>query len=305
IQIAPSSAAAGYARTALAAMTPGARSATPSSARSVASVSSASAATPDDDDMRNLPDRASFYFTKESGGHMAVNVMINGHQVPCLFDTGAGAFFYKDQLVAAGVDCNKARPAGQTRGWAGTPVPIFAMPAEVRLGNLTRTIMITMEESASGLNKNLIGQTMIQGYQYEIDDKGGRVDLKKTISNTEQRVDSLYDVPLTVEGSRDIIMIEVNGHKVPAFIDTGSAFTIVNSSTAQACGIESTGTQGMMGVGGALTVGVGTAKIRLGPISKEFTVRIGGSAGCCIGQDFMEGWRFKTDREHGLLRFFH
>ena len=42
-------------------------------------------------EMASLPDRASFYFTHEPGGHMGVTVSVNNHQVPALFDTGAGA----------------------------------------------------------------------------------------------------------------------------------------------------------------------------------------------------------------------
>jgi predicted aspartyl protease len=257
------------------------------------------------EEMKSLPDTASFYFTKEPNGHMAVNLMVNGHPVQAYFDTGAGAFFYKDQLLADGVDCNRAVPAGYTHGWAGKPVQVYSMPAEIKLGTLTRKIHITMEASNTGLGKNLIGQSLINGYQYEIDDKGGRVDLRKTIASTAQKQDAMYDIPCIVTNERDIIKVEINGRPVTAFIDTGSAFTIIATEVAETLGIETTGSQRMTGVGGELTVKVGTARIRLGPISKDFTVRIGGSGGTCIGQDFMEGWRFKIDREHQLLRFFH
>jgi predicted aspartyl protease len=270
-----------------------------------AAVSQQTMSKADREEMNSLPDTASFYFTKEPNGHMLVNLMVNGHPVQAWFDTGADAFFYKDQLLADGVDCNRAAPCGYTHGWAGKAVEVYSMPAEVKLGTLTRKINITMEASNTGLGKNLIGQSMINGYQYEIDDKGGRVDLKKTIANTEQKIDAMYDVPCTITNSRDIIKVEINGRTVEAFIDTGSAFTIIAPQVAETLGIEGTGSQRMTGVGGELTVKVGTARIRLGPIYKEFTVRIGGSGGTCIGQDFMEGWRFKIDREHQLLRFFH
>jgi len=313
VVLAPDSPAAALARTALSAMAPKTNVSSASVTQAVAAGSavtlpsaanSANAARPGDD-MSTLPDHASFYFTKESSGHMAVTLMLNGHQVPACFDTGANAYFYKDQLLAAGVDCNRAQRAGFGRGWAGTQVPVYSMDADVKLGTLTRRIKIIFEESNTGLQKNLIGQSLIKGYQYEIDDKGGRVELRKTIEKTEQKMDSLYDIPLRVVRSRDIIDIEVNGQKVQTFIDTGASSTIFDYTTAERCGIESTGSARMTGVGGSFSVGLGTARIRLGPISKEFGVHIGGSGGNCIGQDFMEGWRFKIDREHGLLRFFH
>lgn len=258
----------------------------------------------DDPELASLPDTASFYFTKEPGGHMAVDLMVNGHPVKAWFDTGADAFFYKDQLMQSGVDCNKSVAAGYTQGWAGKKVAVAEMPAVIRLGTLTRRLNITMEESSTSLAKNLIGQSFIRGYQYEIDDNGGRVDLRK-VGAAAERLDPMYDIPCTLTGSRDIVDLQINGRKVQAFIDTGSAFTIIDKNTATSCGVESTGSQEMSGVGGNLTVGTGNANIRFGPISREFMVRIGGNAGTCIGQDFMQGWRFKIDRKRGLLRFFH
>jgi predicted aspartyl protease len=253
-----------------------------------------------------LPERAKFYFTRESSGHMAVTASVNNHQLPAWFDTGAsGTLFYRDQLQAAGVDLRHAVSAGYTHGWAGRAVPIYSMDAEVKLGDLTRHIKIIFQDADSGLSRNLIGQTFIQGYQYEIDDKGGRVELRKSIEKDAQQIDPMYDIPLRVVNAKDIIQIEVNGRKVETFIDTGASVSIINQASASQCGIESTGTQILSGVGGSLAVGVGSAKIRLGPIYKDFTIRIGGAAGNCIGQDFMEGWRFKIDRERGLLRFFH
>lgn len=307
IEIDPQSQAAALAQGALKTLRGGAVGAAKTGAASAsrtAAVTAAAVPAKEDDDMAGLPDQANFYFTKEPNGHMAVDIMVNHHPVKAWFDTGADAFFYKDQLRQCGVDCNKAVAAGYTAGWAGKKVAVSQMPAEVTLGNLTRKIDITMEDSASGLEKNLIGQSILRGYQYEIDDNGGRVFLKK-ISGSTDKIDPLYDIPCTLEEGRDIVPLTVNGKKVDVFIDTGSAFTIFDKRTADRLGIESTSTQQMVGVGGDLTVGVGTAYIKFGPIAKDFAVRIGGSAGSCIGQDFMQGWRFKIDRERKLLRFFH
>lgn len=259
------------------------------------------------DDLESLPDQASFYFTKTSHGHMMVDLSVNGHPVKALFDTGASAFFYKDQLKAAGVDVNGARAAGQTHGWAGVAVPVSRMPAVVKLGTLTRRINIAMEEHTTSLGENLIGQDLVSGYQYEIDDKGGRVNLRKAIESTTQKVDSLYDVPCVLKGKRDMVDMTINGHRIEAFLDTGSTRTIVDPKTAASLGLEPSGeTMGWRGVGGDTTMGIAYTTLQLGPLRKEnFAVLIGGRAGCCVGQDLMEGWRCKVDREHSLLRFFH
>ncbi len=183
IALAPDSAAGKFARTALSALATSPKTAGVSQpVHPGLQLRVRAPANTNSDEMNSLPDTANFYFTKEPNGHMAVNLLLNGHPVQALFDTGAGAFFYRDQLEAAGVDCNKAEPSGFAQGWAGKPVAVYSMPAEVKLERLTRNIRITMEPSATGFARNLIGQNFIQGYQYEIDDKGGRVDLKKTIA---------------------------------------------------------------------------------------------------------------------------
>lgn len=258
-------------------------------------------------DLASLPERASFYFTRAAHGHMAVDITINGHPIKAWFDTGAGAFFYKDQLREAGIDTSAARPAGSTHGWAGVPVSVLSMPADVRLGSLTRRINIRMEESTTGAGQNLIGQDFIKGYQYEIDDKAGRVNLVKSLGNNGNQFDRLYDVPCRVQGKRDIVELEVNGRKIDALLDTGSSSTIIDPRMARQLGLETTGeVERMVGVGGSTAASVAEANLRLGPINRNnFRVLIGGSGGSCIGQDFMEGWRVKMDREHSLLRFFH
>jgi len=258
-------------------------------------------------EMASLPDTAHFYFKKGAHGHMEVDLMVNGHPVRALFDTGASAFFYKDQLKEAGLDLNAAKSGRGTVGWAGKYVPTSVIPAKVTLGTLTRNINITMQESTSGIGENLIGQDMVKGYQYEIDDKGGRVDLKKTIALKHNDVNPLYDIPLTVVGKDDVIPLLVNGKNATAFIDTGASSTIFSAREAERLGVQATGeTVHMTGVGGDVVMRRGYATLRIGGMMKEsFPVLIGGSCGCALGQDLMDGWRYKVDREHKLLRFFH
>jgi predicted aspartyl protease len=164
-----------------------------------------------------------------------------------------------------------------------------------------------MEDSSTGLGQNLVGQSLIAGYQYAIDDKAGRVDLHKLASAGQQKFDPLYDVPCVTVQGRDIITVDVNGRPMQAFIDTGADSTIIDVQTAQRLGIELSGeVEHMVGVGGGLTTSLAYIKIRMGPIVRsDFKVRVGGEAGCCIGQDFMRGWRCTVDRQHGLVHFFH
>jgi len=258
-------------------------------------------------ELPTLPETAHFYFKKGAHGHMEVDLMVNGHQVKALFDTGASAFFYRDQLKEAGLDLNGAKAGRGARGWAGVAVPTSTIPAEVKLGTLTRHLNITMQESTTHLGNNLIGQDFVRGYQYEIDDKGCRVDLKKTLAVKKSDINPMYDIPLTKEGKDDYISFTINSQPARAFIDTGASNTIISNSDAARMGIQSSGESvRMSGVGGDITMQRAYVTIRIGGMMREgFPVLIGGHAGCALGQDLMEGWRYKVDREHNLLRFYH
>lgn len=257
-------------------------------------------------DLGTLPDDGKFYFQRNQSGHMVVNAELNGRPITCMFDTGAGAHFGKNQLTAAGVDFTKAKPCGYTYGWAGVPIPIWRLEMDVKLGNMTRKIPITIEDDMTLLP--LLGQDFVRGFQYEIDDKGGVVNLHKSFASN-QKQDSLYDVPCTRKGRDDVVDLTVNGRKTEAFIDTGAFATIIHPSIAQRLGIQVPDDAEIVygsGVGGDTRMRAVYVDLRLGPIHKpEFRVLIGGHAGTCIGQDFMEGWRVKVDRERNLLRFFH
>lgn len=259
------------------------------------------------EELAKLPDTGKFRFRRGDHGHMEVTVTINGRPIPAWFDTGAGAFFGIEQLRKAGVDVSKAKEAGYTHGWAGVPVKIWSMPATVKLGDITRNLDIYMEESPT--LTPLIGQDFVDGYQYEIDDKGGLVTMRKSFSGDQQALNSLYDVPCTIKEGNDVFQLEINGRKCEAFIDTGASATILNANTATKLGIQipdDAARYTMSGVGGSFTAVEMFLNLRVGPIHRpDFRVMVGGNAGNCIGQDFMEGWRFKVDRQKNLLRFFH
>ncbi len=258
-------------------------------------------------ELTRLPDTAHFYFKKGHQGHMEVDLMVNGHPVKAIFDTGASALFYKDQLKEAGLDLNKAKVGKGTRGWAGVEVPTEVMPAEIKLGTLTRTINIKMPETSTALSDNLIGQDFIKGYQYEIDDRGGRVDLKKNLGTKQAKLNPLYDIPIQIIGGKEFIVFTVNSQYAKAFIDTGAANTIFDEFSAARFGAVPTGEViHMTGVGGDLTMKKAYVNIRIGGMYRDnFPILIGGSGACALGQDLMDGWRYKVDRENKLLRFFH
>jgi len=311
LQMSPDSAAGADARIALSEIEGGSKPRATNTATTVPvqiySVTPSVAPVSSESSSDELPNTAHFYFTREPGGHMSVDLMVNDHPIKAWFDTGASAFFYKDQLEDSGVNVDNAVAGGNASGWNGAPIPVLKMPAKVSLGTFSRTIDIYMQNSTADLGHNLIGQDLIRGYQYTIDDVGQRIDLTRNAVATSQKFDPLYDIPLVNINGRDTVQLEVNGTKVPAFLDTGAVFSMLDPKVAPTLGIEYTGAvERLGGVGGGFQVSLGTANIRLGPMDKQnFLFRVGGTAGTCLGQDFMQNWRCEIDRDNHLLRFFH
>ncbi len=257
-----------------------------------------------------LPDTAEVHFVRADSGHMLVDAFVNGRLIKCYFDTGANEHFGANHLREAGLPVPTGKPDGYTGGWAGAPVPIWKTSATLKIGNMTRTVPITVEENMA--LPPLVGQEFIRDYQYSIDAAGGRMILtKKTakVAASSVSLNSLYDIPCEIEGDREFVTLTVNGRKCShVLIDTGASSTILSPGSAMALGIDTSGGRSMMmtGVGGNVTMREVSMDLRLGPIVKsDFPVKVGGMGMNAIGQDFMSGWRFTVDREAKLLRFFH
>ena len=260
------------------------------------------------EDMSKLPDEARLFFVPdERSGHMIVDATINGHPYKCMFDTGApGLLFGKNHLRAMGLPLPQGPATTRVSGWAGVYLPAWEMNLKVKVGNVERTLPAVVQEEFD--MAPLIGYSFIEGYQYEIDQKAKCMMLRKE-QKTNQALNSLYDVPCQVVGTKPIVPLEVNGRKINVFIDTGAAMTIINGSEAVANRIEipsDAPTFMAGGVGGASPYKGVNLDLKLGPIvRKDFQVMIGGHAGSCVGQDFLQGWRFTVDEHKGLMRFFH
>jgi predicted aspartyl protease len=238
---------------------------------------------------------------------MIVDANINGHPYKCMFDSGApGLLFGKNQLREMGIPLPQGPATTTVSGWAGVALPAWIMNLTVKVGNVERTLPATIQDD---LNlRPLIGYAFIKGFQYEIDQKAKCMLLKKE-QDDKQSINSLYDVPCRVINTKPLIPVEVNNSKVPFFIDTGAAITIMNPMTAAAAHIdipENAPVHMAGGIGGMSPYRAVNMDIRLGPIiKKDFQVLVGGNAGNAIGQDFLSGWRFTVDEQKGYMRFFH
>jgi len=122
-------------------------------------------------------------------------------------------------------------------------------------------------------------------------------------------INRAYEVPCRKEMTKDVVPLEVSGKTIWVFIDTGAASTIFDDKTFDSLGITMPADAPVVrgsGVGGQLSLRQVELDLRLGPINRlGFRVNVGGKAGSCVGQDFLEGWRFTVDHDRGVLRFFH
>jgi hypothetical protein len=96
------------------------------------------------------------------------------------------------------------------------------------------------------------------------------------------------------------VMCEVNGHLIPAIIDTGAEITVMSAACAKRCGLSSRiDTQHCgkaIGVGSSEIIGgVDGLPLRIGPLSFQNRVSILSSSRCdfLIGLDILK--RFKCD----------
>ncbi len=273
--------------------------------KAASSMAESSADKPEDFD--KLPREARIFFTPGSSGHMVVDAKINGHPIKCWFDTGApGLLFGKNNLRDLGIPVPQGDPTTSVRGWAGVSLPAWEMNLTVKVGNVERTLPAAIQEELD--LPPLIGYSFIEGFQYEIDQKAKCMMLRKEQAS-EQALNALYDLPCKIVGTKPIVPLEVNGRRIPVFIDTGADTTIINASEAASFKIEVPSDAPSFtggGIGGSTVYRGVDLNLKLGPIiRKDFQVLIGGHAGSCVGQDFLKGWRFTVDEQKGLLRFFH
>lgn len=265
-------------------------------------------------DLPSLPNENRIYFQPGSQGHMLVDLYLNNRKMQAWFDTGANAHFGLNHLRAAGVELPRGKPNGSSGGWAGNSIAVWRQMMKLRIGNMERTVPVTIEENMSLMP--LVGQGFLHGYDYEIHNNGPQkyLTMKKRSANTagahSSSTSDLYDVPCTTKNFRDYVKLTVNGRQEEVLLDTGSNSTILSTQAARRLRLnvpDDAPTRTGTGVGGSITWKIIYADVKIGPIyERGFPIQVGGGNDMsAIGQDLLSKKRYTIDRERKLLRFFH
>ena len=268
-----------------------------------------------DSELARLPQSNTIYFDLDpNSGHMMVDIYLNGRKMQAIFDTGASAHFGANHLRAAGVEVPRGKFDAYTSGWANKKVPIWVRNMPVRIGNLERTLPVTIEENMT--LRPLVGQAFLKGYEYEIHSNSARkfLVMKKRSSQGSSYANTgksdLYDVPCVTRNLREYVIMKVNGKDIEVLLDTGAYRSILSDDAARRLGIrvpEDAPTTVGVGVGGQVVYKQVPVDIKIGPIyERNFVIKVGGGGDLsAIGQDLLSKKRYTIDRKNKLLRFFH
>lgn len=270
-------------------------------------------------DFASLPSEARIPFTKE-GSLIHIDASINNRNMKMIFDTGAeGCVFGKNHLREAGISEPKGPSTGLSFGVGSSgSVETWSTPVTLKVGNIERK-NFDIQVQTNMTVKPLLGQSFFKDYQYTIDktseDSGTIHFVKKAPAGTSVRTASssrdLYAVPFQRSGRNLIVSVEVEGHPMTMFFDTGAANVAFTSEQLKKANIpipEDAQTSVSTGIGGDTTAQIFTVKrIKMGPIEKSnFQVSCVGAASMpypLLGQSFFGDWQYTIDNAASVIRF--
>jgi clan AA aspartic protease (TIGR02281 family) len=270
-------------------------------------------------DFASLPSESRIPFTKE-GALLVVDASINNRAVKMIFDTGAeSCTFGKNQLRELGI----AEPQGKSTGFSvgvgsSGSIETWALPATLKVGGIERK-NFDLQVQANMINKPLLGQTFYKDYEYTIEktsgDSGTIHFVKKSAGSSTVRSASSgrdpYAVPFQRSGRNLIVQVEVEGHLMTMFFDTGASAVAFSSEQLKKANIpipEDAQTASTSGIGGETTSQVFTIKrMKMGPIEKtNCTVTCAAAMNSpypLLGQSFFGDWQYTIDNANSVIRF--
>jgi tetratricopeptide (TPR) repeat protein/predicted aspartyl protease len=122
------------------------------------------------------------------------------------------------------------------------------------------------------------------------------------------------DLPVTISGTQPLIDAKINGQDVRLMVDSGAFFNSVSAAMARQLNLKlGPAPYGLSvrGVGGAVEVSIGTAKVftiaNVDLPHVEFLVggsEAGGGSDGVLGQNYLVNWNVEYDLAKGMIRLF-
>jgi clan AA aspartic protease (TIGR02281 family) len=271
-------------------------------------------------DYASLPSEARIPFIKE-GRLLVIDASLNNRSLKMFFDTGAsGCVFGKNSLTELGLSVPSGPSTGTSFGVGSSgSIETWSMPATLKVGNIERK---NFEISVLGTMsmRPLLGQTFYKDYEYTIDkqseDAGTIHFVKKQPAGAIRTAQGnsgrdLYAVPFQRAGRNLIVQVDVNGHPMAMYFDTGAAnvaFTVDQLKKANISIPDDAQTTVSSGAGGDTPTQLFLVKrIKMGPIEKsDFQVSAVASAAMqypLLGQSFFGDWQYTIDNANSVIRF--
>ncbi|HNB17095.1 MAG TPA: retroviral-like aspartic protease family protein [Candidatus Obscuribacter sp.] len=260
----------------------------------------------------SMPPECRVNFTKESSC-MIVDGRVNGRSTRMLFDTGAeNVVFGMNHIQEMGINLGKSEQSVNVTGSGSRgsqKAGVYLV--ELSLGNIVRkNFPILVMEHAD--NYPIIGQRFFDELKYTVDNNSNCITFQRRTGQVASNAPlTAYDVPFERDGKEIRVMTEIEGKKVPMWLDTGASWVSMSASQAQACGIavpddaRVVQTRGVNGL--SRTRFVRVRSMRLGPVDKrDYEIGVADSLPSpypLLGGDFLQNQQFTVDYDRGVIHF--
>jgi clan AA aspartic protease (TIGR02281 family) len=109
---------------------------------------------------------------EKAGDSLIVKVLINGKEVPMVFDTGASlCLFSRDEGKANGIFIDARRGAFPVSGVGGKAMASTGIISSIKLGPIERHNFAVAVSDVAAISKPLLGQDFVGNWRYTIDNQ--------------------------------------------------------------------------------------------------------------------------------------
>lgn len=237
---------------------------------------------------------------------LLVPVEVNGQSAQAfILDTGAArSVISKEMAATAGIMVERA----ETIMSAGGPMDVqVGARTTIAVGGLEQPLPVTIADmsaiQAAGIDVNgVLGVDYLRGYAVTIDRKTSQLELS-TSGN-----DAKGAMTFTLDSKKPLILVDALINDTGPWavgLDRGAIMSIISPDVQEAAHVAVHDTASAVGAGGALEIGLGTARVALGHLQRDVSIGIapvehlgeavGATISGLIGQDILTHTRVHID----------